>query len=254
MSVSDKIKVSGVMILFLSGLALFSGISVTYLSFLQGQLSKGKIFLSSLLLILSGLLLFTGFGIINMYFWARRFILGWWTLAIFISFLFFSYMLGPWPFLLTEIVVLPCFIYYLFSLWFFNQVSIREQFGEKRDKRRYAFQDRRMSKRFGGSAKVTYRLLQEPLIEGEALVRDVSLRGIRLSLDKKLPLDIPLELKIFIEEDSRPIFVIGEVVWLKEIDLGKGKFEVGIKFTDVDTSDRLRLISRYIYGSVKRLF
>ena len=82
----------------------------------------------------------------------------------------------------------------------------------------------------------------------EAGVYDTSASGIRLITKSEFSCEDIIELKIYIPQESRPIFVKGKVVWVKEVVVqGKTTFHIGINFTEIDPSDSLRLSLKPAY-------
>jgi hypothetical protein len=79
-------------------------------------------------------------------------------------------------------------------------------------------------------------------------VYDLSARGMRLVLDKPLPLSELVELKIIIPYDSRPVFAKGKVIWSKELSVQEREFHVGLVFTQIDPGDKSRLILKQVYS------
>lgn len=79
--------------------------------------------------------------------------------------------------------------------------------------------------------------------------QDISLGGARVFSDEDLQVGSRLDLDVVLPDGS---FVRGwaEVVW--RIELGSGapaRYDVGLKFTDMDTSDVQRLASVLVPGS-----
>lgn len=73
--------------------------------------------------------------------------------------------------------------------------------------------------------------------------RNISVGGINLALNEKLFLGTRLQMQLNIPQSLRPVFVQGEIVWVKEISLRFTKekrerfFATGIKFTQMKPED-----------------
>ena len=81
---------------------------------------------------------------------------------------------------------------------------------------------------------------------------DISGSGIRLILSKFVPEQEELDLEIYLENDSRPVYAKGLVVWAAKVGLNKKEsFYAGVKFTKIDSADKIRLLWKHIYKSLK---
>lgn len=91
---------------------------------------------------------------------------------------------------------------------------------------------------------VKYKLLDEPNVEARSVSDDISEGGLRFPTNERLRPGSPVELEINIPSDSMPLFGQGIIVWQHKFDLetGKWRFEIGTKFTDMDSFDHKRLL------------
>ncbi|MBL7084960.1 MAG: PilZ domain-containing protein [Candidatus Omnitrophica bacterium] len=87
--------------------------------------------------------------------------------------------------------------------------------------------------------KVHYRL-EPSKVRSEALCKDITTMGMKLSLNRELFKGAVLELKISLPDYIRPLFVRGEVAWHRELEEEK-YFEAGICFTKIKDSDKQRI-------------
>jgi hypothetical protein len=77
-------------------------------------------------------------------------------------------------------------------------------------------------------------------------VKNISKDGALLILAKQLTQGSELKLSMDVPGDNVPIFASCEVAWQKINSSGQGAYETGVKFTNIDNSDKGRLLE-YIY-------
>ena len=82
-------------------------------------------------------------------------------------------------------------------------------------------------------------------LKGSYTVKNISKEGALLELDKPIPQGEELTLSMEVPGDNIPIFASCEIAWQKESTKGK-KYDTGVKFTKIDSSDKGRLLE-YIY-------
>ena len=76
-------------------------------------------------------------------------------------------------------------------------------------------------------------------------VKNISKEGALLLLDKKLPEGEEIKLTMDVPGDNVPIFASCQVAWQKEMKKDTA-YETGVRFTEIDNSNRGRLLE-YIY-------
>ena len=82
-----------------------------------------------------------------------------------------------------------------------------------------------------------------------ALTRDLSLNGVKIQTDSKLPVDTLLKLELALAKSHKLISVRGKVKWIKELYDG-GVFEIGVEFVDTSPARALVLLE-HLYGKSK---
>jgi hypothetical protein len=87
----------------------------------------------------------------------------------------------------------------------------------RRRRRKRPKKEARMHPRYKTSLRVKYNT---PIEEGISWIKDVSLNGAQLFLNKGLELGTHLNLEVKLPNDSRAIFVKGDIVWIKEHNAG----------------------------------
>ncbi|MDD5347178.1 MAG: PilZ domain-containing protein [Candidatus Omnitrophica bacterium] len=114
--------------------------------------------------------------------------------------------------------------------------------------------ERRKSPRIKGGAKVVYKFMG---IVGERrdFVVDIGQGGIRMAIREKAKKGDLMELGVLLDEGGEPFFTLGKVVWqAKEPAFtrsGKGYFETGIQFCEMDIEHKMVII-KYIYDRYKK--
>jgi len=92
-----------------------------------------------------------------------------------------------------------------------------------------------------------YWLTQYPIAEG-SLAQDLSERGIRVNLDRFIPVRSDLDIQFILPTSSLPIKTKGRVAWIKNIPLSD-RFEAGIELL----TDPIAAASIRKYINSKRL-
>jgi Tfp pilus assembly protein PilZ len=74
---------------------------------------------------------------------------------------------------------------------------------------------------------------------------DLSMGGLRIYSDERFPIGDSLRLDVFLP-DSMPVTFTAEVVWISELPAdAPAKFDVGLKFTEVDPTG-MRLLAKVL--------
>ena len=96
-------------------------------------------------------------------------------------------------------------------------------------------------------------------LEGEenevkkAQVKDITIGGVRIILDKQYQPGANLLLKIFLLPELEPIILKGRIVWQTKVQKNDTVyFETGVEFTDIEISDKLR-IRRFMFDIVREI-
>ncbi len=89
--------------------------------------------------------------------------------------------------------------------------------------------ERRKYLRFPIVTNVVYRLPEEPNAEKSCTSKDLSDKGINISVRKKIAVGKKIKLSFYLPPDPEPVEAEGKVIWSRK---GKqGKVETGIEFT-----------------------
>ena len=102
----------------------------------------------------------------------------------------------------------------------------------RRRRRKRPKKEARMHPRYKTSLRVKYNTSLE---EGISWIKDVSLNGAQLFLNKGLELGTSLNLEVKLPNDSKTILVKGDIVWVKE-------HNAGFHFREHDDSEINRLV------------
>ena len=104
--------------------------------------------------------------------------------------------------------------------------------------------ERRRAPRYDCSFKVDYASRGIASIESQAKAEDISKFGIRLPLSKILNAGAVLNMHIYTEQDSNPVFATGRVKWTRaDISHSPHTVEAGIEFTEIESGDIEKLLS-----------
>ena len=94
--------------------------------------------------------------------------------------------------------------------------------------------------------KVKYKI-EHAGVGKEALCRDISMMGMKLSLSEGVREGTVLEMKIDIPGEKEPILVRGEVAWQREVGKEKKRyFEAGIYFIGIKDADKAKIYA-FVY-------
>ncbi len=111
--------------------------------------------------------------------------------------------------------------------------------------------ERRRNKRKKEENRVEIECLSDKLKpQGEPIIAfsdDISLGGIKIITDQKLPVNSLLNLKINLRKSRRIIYMRGRVRWIKK-QMGKDLYEMGVEFVDTAPS-RLMVLISHLYSA-----
>ncbi|MBI2251685.1 MAG: PilZ domain-containing protein, partial [Armatimonadetes bacterium] len=71
------------------------------------------------------------------------------------------------------------------------------------------------------------------------LSNELSIKGMRITCDKKFPENTEIELKILLEFDEEPIKLKAKVAWQKKVFLGN--YIIGLEFIKISKEDILKI-------------
>ena len=107
--------------------------------------------------------------------------------------------------------------------------------------------ERRKHTRFRKTLDVNYSIRKKSRNNNRSNTADISEGGVKMLLYEKLPVGAALDMKIPVSSSSRPINVVGEVMWTEEAprkDIsGKRLFYSGVMFRASDDQPYKFLIS-----------
>lgn len=82
-----------------------------------------------------------------------------------------------------------------------------------------------------------------------ALTRDLSLNGVKIQTDSKLPVETLLKIELALARSHKLISVLGKVKWIKEL-YDDDVFEIGVEFVDTPPA-RAMVLLEHLYGERK---
>ena len=117
--------------------------------------------------------------------------------------------------------------------------------------------ERRKYARLDIRSKVNFSIIDMP--EGErpvdrfhAIGKNIGVEGILLTSSEQLETGMILDLEVFMPDTREPVYLEGEVRWCSPAgkdDSGEEKYDIGVKFLDVDKKHVLMLI-KYLCGNL----
>lgn len=121
-------------------------------------------------------------------------------------------------------------------------------------KRSLMMEDKRRDKRVSEENRVTITLFSKDragdVLENiYALTRDISLSGVKIQTDVKLPIDTLLKVDLVLAKSHKLISVIGKVKWINRL-YGDEVFEIGVEFVDTPPARALAILE-HLYGERK---
>lgn len=134
------------------------------------------------------------------------------------------------------------------------QKKKRESLAEGKIVEVWEGKERRRYKRINADLPVRYEISINPKSSAKVISRDISEGGIGLIVYEKLKEGAPLRIWIDIPQRKEKFFVLGEVVWQKEVTKNindRRIFFVGIRFTNVDILTQMQLFN--FLSSLKHL-
>lgn len=107
-------------------------------------------------------------------------------------------------------------------------------------------QERRLDRRVNEEDKVVIELLTDGQPPTEktiinALTKDISPGGVRLTTNRHLPINTLLKMEIVLSNRRRVIQVMGAVRWTRSL-YEEELFETGIEFTRISPEDKMLLL------------
>ncbi|MFH1776815.1 MAG: PilZ domain-containing protein, partial [Candidatus Omnitrophota bacterium] len=89
-------------------------------------------------------------------------------------------------------------------------------------------------------------------LKGLLMVIDASREGLKVAINRKLKEQTEIDMEIFFPGSIVPIFVTGQVIWLKSSANGwTYRYESGINITKIDAHDRQRILD-YAYENWRK--
>lgn len=106
--------------------------------------------------------------------------------------------------------------------------------------------ERRRFKRFPVNLSLRYEIIENPSYAKSVNTRDISKGGIGLIMYEKLKEGTPLRIWVDIPNRKEKLFILGNIVWQKEVtkdNLDKRIFYTGVCFTTLDTPTQMHLFN-----------
>jgi Tfp pilus assembly protein PilZ len=160
---------------------------------------------------------------------------------------------GTGIFNLVVMIICPILVFHGLTLYYMSLRMLKYEADvlTNVERKKTQLADRRRSFRMQEEMDIIYKVLDKPEITGKCKSKDISESGMKLALDKNFPIGTKLDLEIKMLYDSRPLYAIGEVVWLNKSaqsqNKGEIQYEAGVKFIEMKSSDRLRIIMKHTY-------
>lgn len=104
-------------------------------------------------------------------------------------------------------------------------------------------EERRQHLRLSKSFSITYQP-QTQLMRPTCQSKNISLSGISLGVYHRLQPGSIIKIWIELKDYKKPIIATGQVIWLKDIPDPAFPYQVGIKFTKIDSSEKQVLLNQ----------
>jgi len=129
-----------------------------------------------------------------------------------------------------------------------DPVRLKQWEGEMRPKEQAALEgrNRRRDRRVKEEDKVVIELLTDGQPPAEktlinALTKDISPGGVRLTTNQRLPVNTLVKMEIVLSNKRRAIRVMGAVRWTRSL-YEEALFETGIEYTRISPDDKMLLL------------
>ena len=114
-------------------------------------------------------------------------------------------------------------------------------------KKYWVLREKRRFVRFNEDLKIRYNRIGTAPNPGQAMTKNLSRKGLCISSYEKLNKKDSLEVEVEVPGFSRPVKILGTVVWVKELhksdEQGRRIFYTGIKFAKIDPGSEALLIT-----------
>lgn len=80
---------------------------------------------------------------------------------------------------------------------------------------------------------------------GNPISINLSLGGLQLSTNQKLPVNTYLKINLSIDKIDLPLIIFGRVVWSGDLP-GKDRYKIGVKFVDFNDEQDIKLLDYFI--------
>jgi c-di-GMP-binding flagellar brake protein YcgR len=115
-------------------------------------------------------------------------------------------------------------------------------------------EERRKFVRLDTSVRVRYKVLMPTNDHNDTNSRDLSAGGIKIEVKEPIKPSTLLWLEIKLPSENDPLEAKGEVIWQEKIITTENdRYEMGIKFLEMDLNDRNRL-SKYLFSILHNKF
>jgi len=115
-------------------------------------------------------------------------------------------------------------------------------------------EERRKFVRLDAAVKIRYKVLMPTENIGNSNSRDLSAGGVKVEVTESIKPNTVLWMEIALPNEADPLQAKGEVVWQEKISTTENiRYEMGIKFLEMDLNDRNRL-SKYLFSLLHSKF
>jgi c-di-GMP-binding flagellar brake protein YcgR len=115
-------------------------------------------------------------------------------------------------------------------------------------------EERRKFVRLDTSVKVRYKVLVNTEDHNDTNSRNLSASGVKIEVKDPVKPNSVLWMEIALPNEADPLQAKGEVVWQEKISTSENiRYEMGIKFLEMDVTDRNRL-SKYLFSLLHSKF
>jgi len=100
--------------------------------------------------------------------------------------------------------------------------------------------ERRKYIRLGSAINIEYKTTGRHIAGNQTKSKNISAGGVKITIKEKLPLNSQLNLKFILPGDSKPVEVIGQIVW-QQPQNEFGEYDTGIQYVQIEPDDIQRI-------------
>ena len=113
--------------------------------------------------------------------------------------------------------------------------------------------ERRKYPRFELKVNAKYKVMSDEEVFNLGMTKNVSAEGICFESNERLDKGTHVKLEVDLGDKMRPVSLVGEIRWFKEIKAPEKRYVNGVKLLDMPKSDEGRFLKYYCDRMVEKL-